>query len=1104
MSYVSSRRFVFCFLFVLFTFHCQATSAQDLDTAGIAGRVTDQNSAVIQDASIQVTLVSTGLFRKTRTDADGHYHLIQLEPGILNIHVAKQGFAPYDVKNLSLLSAQQLHLDVTLLPDVVNVDPITITVTDVAKLDTRRTLSGGTLTPRESESLPIASRSILDLIFTLAGITEEPFTNRDLAEDRNASTANTPEEAGTFAIAGAPAYSNNLTIDGLDNNDDRGARERFQPSIEAVEEVQVITNQFSAEYGRASGGRINLRTRAGSKNFRGRFFYFFRDEALDANTFNNNSRGFARLPLQEHDYGFTFGGPLKFRWLNEDTFFFSFENDRVLDTALIDTVVPVLQNPAFPLPGPTHVSVRRVEMVTEPSLAAEIAPFVSRINTPLKSTNVLVRFDHRFTDMHNATVTYQMGRLNNLRQFGGANRLADALQGKRRNSDGISYSDNFVFSPQLLNQFRLQFSHLAPVLAAIGWQKPVVLINVKDSLLTAGSATLVAGSSTAGATDRSENRFQLQNIASYLRGAHSFRFGFDLQRVRSTFIDLSDATGTFNFASAGDFLASTPTRFRQSFQNKSIQENTYSGLFLQDEWQLTPQLLVSFGVRYERETIVRDHNNFGPRAAIAFSPFASQRVALRMGGGIFYNRALLRTIDDFTLGKQQVTFDSNSLIDPTTGKLMSADARRIFLATHLRFPDTLGPDSALVQEFGVVNKAFSRRLSSSLRIPSSYQSNAGAEIDLGHSFSLELNYTINRGIHLWREFNANAPRLPAGYHNFSQYLASRDFANFVNTTTATRPIYNVSGAGELVRFMLRSPSGSNPNAITRVVEFGVPVSVFNLDAVSSTTTLNVALAALNELRSDPSRAEVEELISAGNSFYRGFTIELRRSVLSTTAGFNFRAAYTLSHLIDDGVVNTSDALQAGDFRSERARSLLDRRHRFTLSGTFRMPASLGSLQLSPLLRATSNAPFNVSIGGIDRNLDDVGNDRPNFAGDVSTLLWRSPGQTPATNIDQFALPLIGQSGNLPRNAGRGPGQFLFDLSVTRDWCLKEDIILRPVIEFDNVLNKTVFSFGSEFINFGALSPTVSAEQRAAFVDGFLLATRTMRPRQIRLGLRLEF
>ena len=142
---------------------------------------------------------------------------------------------------------------------------------------------------------------------------------------------------------------------------------------------------------------------------------------------------------------------------------------------------------------------------------------------------------------------------------------------------------------------------------------------------------------------------------------------------------------------------------------------------------------------------------------------------------------------------------------------------------------------------------------------------------------------------------------------------------------------------------------------------------------------------------------------------------------------------------------------------------------------------------------------------MDRNLDDVGNDRPIFTGDTRLLHWRQPGEPidPAI-LNLFALPTIGQSGNLPRNSGFGPGQFLLDLNVTREFRVGERVRLRPVIEFDNVLNKTVFSFGSEFINFNSFAPTATAAQRQAFLDSFLVPSRTMRPRQIRLGIRLDF
>ncbi len=1087
-------------------------SAQDLDGASINARVVDQDGAVIAGASITATLNRTGVTRKATHLADGRFAIRQLEPGTYTVQISAEGFASSERKELKLIAGQTASVEITLFPQSLAVDPVTVNAADEAPLDTTRTVVGGTLTMQEIEALPISSRSALDLLFTLPGITEEPLSTRELAEDRESNHAGSPEEAGIFAVAGGPAYSNNLTIDGLDNNDDRGARERFQPSVEAVEEVQVITNQFSAEYGRASGGRINIKTRGGSLTLHGRAFAFFKDEALNANTFRNNSLGLKRLPLQEHNPGFNLGGPFRVHrsQSNRTLFFISYELTRVLDSALIDTLVPVQQNPRFPLPRPTSLEGLRLEDAASSSSSTNIAPFFSAISTPLRNQTITTRIDHQFSPIHNGTFLYQLGRLKNLRQFGGGNRLADALQAKTRYSDALSYSDSYVFSANTVNQIRMQGARLAPAVRAGGGDSPVVLITLNDPLPATDAArhtgTVVAGSSTTGATDRREARFQIQNVLTHLTGAHSLKTGLDLQIISSTFIDLADASGTFSFASAGDFLANTPSRFRQNFLTESTQRNRYVGFFVQDEWRAVANLTVSYGLRYERESIIDDGDNWSPRLSIAYDPFGSGRTVLRAGAGIFYNRALLRTIDDFTLGASQRFFDTNTLRDATSGRLLTAAQRREFISTHLNFPQTLTVDSPIVRQHGVLNTGFSRRLDPALRIPESYQANVGIERDLRRGFSFEANYTFNRGLHLWRELNINAPRLPTGFRDFSQYLASRDFANFRAGSTGLRPLYNAATAGELVRFVLNAPDPPNPNAVGQMFEFGVPISLINLNSVSSGTAIEVALAALQNLRPDPSHTEVEQLISAGNSFYRGLTLELRKRIGSSKSlTFAFRAAYTLSHLIDDGVVNTSDALTPGDFRHERTRSLLDRRHRFVFSGTFTIPRQLGRLQVSPILRIASEAPFNISSGGVDRNLDDVSNDRPNFAGNTAALRWRGPGtQLDASILDHFSLPTIGQAGNLPRNAGRGPGLILFDLSVTREFRINERMRLRPVIEFDNVLNKTVFSFGAEFINFNALAPNATAAQRQAFLDSFLLTTRTLRHRQIRLGLRFDF
>jgi hypothetical protein len=1123
-----------------------AAFAQDLDDVNIGGRISDENGASVVGAKVTVRHAATGSERSVTTDGDGRYRLVELAPGAYTARASASGFAAEERGGVEMPAGRSVRLDFTLRPAGVSAEQVVRSDAGGALIDTTRTVVGGTLTRAETETLPLGSRAPLDLIHTLGGVTEEPLSTRDLAEDRNRTPARTPEEAGTFALSGGAAYSNNITIDGLDNNDDRAARERFQPSPEAIEEVQVITNQFSAEYGRASGGRVNLRTRGGAKVFHGRAFYFFRDESLNANTAANNARGLKRLPLQEHNRGLTLGGALarpaklfgargkvrvgdNVQAASPDDrqaaspraregrtarhfFFFADEFQTVLDANVIDTLVPVLVNQRFPLPAPSTLAGRRAEAAPDaPYAPAELAPFVAEVNTPLSASNLTARTDHNFTQAHNGTFLYQRGRSRNLRQFGGGSRLADALQGRTRHSDALSYTDNFAVSPRLFNQLRAQVSRLTPALKTVGnTARPVVLITIDDPLApheTANrSGTLVAGASNAGASDRRETRVQVQDTFTILRGAHTFKFGGDAQRINSTFIDLSDSSGTFDFASAGEFLANSPARFRQRFNNESVQKNFYAGLFAQLEWQARPNLMLTYGLRYERETILGDRNNFAPRAAVAYAPFRSGKTVVRAGAGLFYNRILLRTIDDFTLGGKRVFFDTNTLRNPATGKLMTAAERRAFIAANLNFPATLTLDSPVVKQFGTLQTNFTRRLDPGLRIPESYQMNLGFERELARRFVVEVNYTFNRGIHLWREFNANAPRLPRGYEDFTAYLLSRDFANFRNPA-GTRPLYNTQSAGELVRFTLAPPAAPNPDAVARVVEFGVPVSVFNLNTFSSGSAREAALGALNDLRPDPARGQIEQLASIGNSFYHGLTVEARRRFAAREGGFklSMRAAYTLSRLIDDGVVNTSSALVSGDFRGERAPSLLDRRHRFVLSGTLSAPRRFGALRFAAILRVATGAPFNVSLGGVDRNLDDVGNDRPIFDGDLRLIRSRRPGEAlnPALAA-AFSLPAIGRTGNLPRNAGRGPALFAFDLNVTREFRLSQRLRLRPNIEIDNPLNKTVHTFGAEFINFNALRPAATAVQRQTFLDSFLVPTHTLRPRRMRVGLRLDF
>ncbi len=1108
---------ILCGIFALTSF------AQDLDDVTISGRIADSNNAPIVGATITATEIGTGVERTVIANDEGRYKIIELQPGTYKVKASANGFGAREKINLQTVSGQSVQLDFALAPADVVAEQVVTIEEDAAAVDITRTVVGGTVTQREIEELPNLNRAPLDFVFTLGGVAEEPLSVRDAAEDRAFGTSTNgdprpaPLESGIFSLSGGAAYSNNITIDGLDNNDDRLAQERFQPSIDAIAEVQVITNQFSAEYGRASGGRVNIRTRGGSKKFRGRAFFYYRDSDFNANTYNNNRRGLDRLPFEEYNPGGTFSGPIPFGYFKNKTFFFSsYEYDNFQDTTLIDTIVPVDQNPNFALPISSGGN-QRLESIRNIPASAGFAPalvssFVQTLPTPSVSHTFSQRFDHNFTDTHNSTFVFEYGNSRNQRQFRSAlNRLEEAVIAPSRNTYALKFIDNFVISSKTVNQFRFQFSKFTPKVAAANPLDPVVLVSLNDNTSLPSSdqrnGTLIAGNSTATSNfnfpgTRRENRFQFQDTLSVIAGTHSLKFGGDVQRIDSAFSDTRDATGTFNFVSVRSFLDNRVSQFRRNFGQSTTTKNTYYGLFVQDEWRYKPNLTLSFGLRYEAETILDDKNNIGPRAALAYSPFKNNKTVIRVGGGLFYNRVLLRTFDDSNLTESRQSYNSGNLPGPnnfntdecyalnmaTTASYNSAKC--VFLR-QVRFPNVLTAEDLRRIEMtlpvgsnGVRPTGFStfgdlRRIDPNIEIPESYQFNVGFEREIIKSVVFEANYTFNKTVKLFREVNINGYRLPSGFRDFNDYLIR-------GNTNSSFVFFNGAPADAAV-----AASGG----ITRV----------NLNTSSTSTAANSAigvaraqlLAQLGRGIDNNINGDINQVGSIGNSRYNGLTLELRKRFRQFGYGFggSFRAAYTLSKLEDDGLNNTTNAQIEGDFTNEYSLGRQDRRHRFAFSGTFDMPKWLLGLRLSPILRLGSSSRFDLGNGGVDRNLSDNSNDRPNFSGNLDDIRYREPGDPIPTNlISQFTLAPIGSAGNLQRNAGRGPRQFIFDLNVSREIRFGERFRLRPNAEFGNILNARVFTFGSEFIDFGD----------AANNSEFLIPTRTLRPRQIRLGLRFDF
>src|SRR5262245_25212016 len=405
-------------------------SIDDLDHVNFEGVVADADGNAIVDAKVFVRQTEVGDERSVKSDREGRYRFNTLAPGVYELRVEADGFQTVRYEKISAIAGATIRHDFKLSLAAVEAEITIDSAANPTLVDTARTVVGGTVTKEQVDKLPTESRNPLDLIFTLPGIAPPALSVRDLADgDVKDDFRSAPEEAGSFSLTGGAPFSNNITVEGLDNNDDRAARERINLSTHAVEEVQVITNQFSAEYGRASGGRVNIRLRGGSNAFHGQAFYYFRDESLNANSYTRNAdpaRGF-RLPVQNHNPGASLGGPL----VKDRVFFFgAYEYDNVYDRAEIVALTPVEANTSFPLPKPNGANLgatarNRNGQAQTVNGGAAVGLYDETVATPRVANTLQSRVDFKLGEKSDAFALFTLARNRDERGFPGGRRTLD-------------------------------------------------------------------------------------------------------------------------------------------------------------------------------------------------------------------------------------------------------------------------------------------------------------------------------------------------------------------------------------------------------------------------------------------------------------------------------------------------------------------------------------------------------------------------------------------------------------------------------------------------------------------------------------------------------
>ena len=302
------NRVVHAFFLILLVVVAVFPQAQ-MSTGDIKGTVTDPSGAVVPGATITVTNVETGVSRSTTTPALGEYRVLVLPPGTYSIKIEGPGFAPQTRRAVQVTVGQTVVIDAQLSPASVQTE--VVVQTEAPLVEVEKTQQSTTIRDEQIINLPLNKRDFLDLTMLTPGVTD--------AAGLIAFTLPMLQTSG-LSFMGQGARYNSVNVDGVDNNDNAVGAVRSTLSQEAAQEFQVNLSTFSAEFGRASGGLVNIVSKSGTNKLHGDLFAFLRDQSLDARNPFAFGPGGADIdpPFRRWQAGFTLGGPIK----KDRTFFF--------------------------------------------------------------------------------------------------------------------------------------------------------------------------------------------------------------------------------------------------------------------------------------------------------------------------------------------------------------------------------------------------------------------------------------------------------------------------------------------------------------------------------------------------------------------------------------------------------------------------------------------------------------------------------------------------------------------------------------------------------------------------------------------------------------
>jgi hypothetical protein len=598
-------------------------------TAEIGGRITDQQGAALPGVTITATNEDTGVFREVTSGSDGSFFAPQLVPGRYKIVAKLEGFQAFERGGLILQVGKTLTVDVTLTLGSLQE---TVTVTAESPLvDTTTAKVGGNIGTVELSQLPAMNRNYFATVALLPGIQFSP--SNQMGND-------------TIIAAGQTNQNNNVAVDGGYNADDAlgtSAGAQVRTPLEAIQEFQVVTGMYDAEFGRAGGAIVNAVTKAGTNQFRGVAFAFAASNKLTAADVLVRQQHLPKPTTTKREWGGVIGGPIV---RNKAHFFASIE--RQVDN-----------------PNRTRVFPSR------PSLDFAIAE-------DRTAWNSLLRFDHQINASHTWAVRwlredapqyYTIGNRQTLESYQdetdldqtAVGTLTSVLGNARVNTIRVARTwEHWWHGNQCWRDQGPEFS------------SPSEIVNQQSKCppqLDHLSFLAQASTESQGPWD---SNYQIEDDYSWYipgkRGAHDLKFGVRYNYTELRRVSQINMNGTFRFNTDDPFDRANPRTYPERLTirtgqfNEFIENHTYEG-YAQDRWRLGQNTTLSFGIRYDLEVIPIDNadnplfrgidkaynvdkNNFSPRVSISHGLDSESRSVIRGGYGIFYNRTILGAIDD--------------------------------------------------------------------------------------------------------------------------------------------------------------------------------------------------------------------------------------------------------------------------------------------------------------------------------------------------------------------------------------------------------------------------------------------------------------------------